>query len=124
MMDERAVVCVVDDDESVRDSLPDLLQEFGFDARTFSSAAEFLASELVDATSCLILDIAMPEMSGPELHQELLRLGNEIPVVFITAQGDEGVRQRLIAQGASECLFKPFSESALLDAIQGALHRR
>jgi FixJ family two-component response regulator len=66
----------------------------------------------------------MPEMSGPELHQELLRLGKEIPVVFITAQGDEGVRQRLIAQGASECLFKPFSESVLLDAIQGALHRR
>jgi FixJ family two-component response regulator len=123
-MDQRTLMCVVDDDESVRDSLPDLLQEFGFAAQAFPSALEFLASGLVDQASCLILDIAMPEMSGPDLHQELRRRGKEIPVVFITAQGDERVRQNLIAQGAIECLFKPFSEAALLDAIDAALQRR
>ena len=117
----RSLVSIVDDDESVRESLPDLLREFGFAAQAFSSAEEFLASNYVDETRCLILDIAMPGMSGPDLQRELTRRRKEIPIVFITAHGDETVRPRLIEQGAVECLFKPFSDTALLDALHVAL---
>ena len=121
MRGNRSLVTVVDDDESVRESLPDLLREFGFDAEAFSSARAFLASDVVSDTSCLLLDVAMPGMSGPELQQELIRLRRDIPIVFITAGGDESVRPRLLAEGAVECLFKPFSETALLDALNAAL---
>lgn len=124
MMGKRSLVSVVDDDESVRESLPDLLREFGFAAEAFSSAKAFLASDVVNETSCLLLDIAMPGMSGPELQQELLRRRQEIPIVFITANGDKTVRPRLLAQGAVECLFKPFSDAALLDALNAALRLR
>ena len=116
----RPLVAVVDDDESVRESLPDLLQELGFDARTFSSAEEFLASEDIGATRCLMLDIAMPGVSGPDLHRELRRRGEDFPIVYITAQGDEGVRPRMLELGAVECLFKPFSDIALRDALEAA----
>lgn len=116
-----SLISVVDDDESVRESLPDLLKELGFAARSFSSAAEFLSSGDVDLTRCLILDIAMPEMSGPELQQTLKRRQKEIPIIFITGQTDEAVRRRVIEQGAVECLSKPFSESALLNALHRAL---
>ena len=85
-MSEPSLVSVVDDDESVRESLPDLLRQFGFAARAFSSAEAFLASEVVSETSCLILDVAMPGMSGPDLQLELIRRRQEIPIVFITAQ--------------------------------------
>jgi FixJ family two-component response regulator len=115
------LVSVVDDDESVRESLPDLLRVCGFSAQAFSSAAAFLASGLVGQTKCLILDIAMPGMTGPDLHQELRRRRQEIPIVYITARRDETVRPRMLEQGAVECLFKPFSESALLDAVRTAL---
>jgi FixJ family two-component response regulator len=123
-MAKRSLVAVVDDDESVRESLPDLLRQFGFAAQAFSSAEAFLASEVVGETRCLILDIAMPGMSGPELHQELMRRRQEIPTVFITANGDTTIRPRLLAQGAVDCLFKPFSETALLDALNAALRMR
>ena len=123
-MRERSLVSVVDDDESVRESLPDLLRQFGFAAEAFSSAEAFLASDVVSETSCLLLDVAMPGMSGPELQQELIRRQQEIPIVFITANGDKTVRPRLLAQGAVECLFKPFSETALLDALNAALRMR
>src|SRR5215218_1538747 len=103
-MPRRSLVSVVDDDESVRESLPDLLREFGFAAETFASAEEFLASNVVSETSCLLLDIAMPEMSGPELQQELTRRRQQIPIVFITANGDRTLRPRLLARGAVECL--------------------
>ena len=86
-MAKRSLVSVVDDDESVRESLPDLLREFGFAVRAFASAEEFLASDYVDQTRCLILDIAMPGMSGPDLQRELTRRRQEIPIVFITAHG-------------------------------------
>jgi FixJ family two-component response regulator len=111
----------VDDDESVRESLPDLLRQFGFSAQVFSSAEAFLASEVVDLTGCLILDVAMPGMSGPELQRELKHRQHRVPIVFITASGDRSVRARLLASGAVECLFKPFSETALLDALNAAL---
>ena len=123
-MAKRSLVSVVDDDVSVRESLPDLLRQFGFASQAFSSAEAFLASEVVGETSCLILDIAMPGMSGPELQQELLRRRQAIPIVFITAQRDERVRPRLLADGAVECLFKPFSEADLLDALDAALRMK
>src|SRR5580692_9507217 len=106
---ERPLLSIVDDDESVRESLPDLIRELGFAARAFSSAEEFLASDCVGETRCLILDIAMPGMTGPGLQQELMVRGQEIPIIFITAQRDEAVRPRSLEHGAVECLFKPFS---------------
>jgi len=121
---DRPLLSVVDDDESVRESLPDLLREFGFAARAFSSADEFLSSDCLDQTSCLILDIAMPGMSGPELQRELKRRGQEIPIIFITASTTKTVRPRLLELGAVECLFKPFSDTALLEAVNSALHRK
>lgn len=123
MSDKSAVVSVVDDDESVRESLPDLLREFGFSAQAFSSAEEFLASDFVKRTKCLILDFAMPGMSGPDLQRELTRRQERIPIIFITANGDKSVRPRLIEQGAVECLFKPFSDTMLLAALNTALQR-
>lgn len=117
------LISVVDDDQSVRESLPDLLKEFGFSARAFSSAEEFLASNHLNQTRCLILDVAMPGLSGPDLQRELKHRRQEIPIVFITAQRDEHVRPRLLAEGAVECLFKPFSDSDLLAALNNALRR-
>src|SRR5258705_1189086 len=116
-MKTRSLVSIVDDDESVRESLPDLVRQFGFAASAFPSAEAFLASEVISQTSCLILDVAMPGMSGPDLQQELTHRRQKIPIVFITASGDKTVRPRLLAQGAVECLFKPFSEVALLYAL-------
>lgn len=117
----RPLITVVDDDESVRESLPDLLKEFGFEAQTFSSAEEFLASESVAETRCLVLDVAMPGMTGPDLQRELTRRHRLIPIVFITAHRDATVRLRLIAQGAVDCLFKPFEPTDLLQALNTAL---
>ena len=120
MMAKGPLVSVVDDSESVRESLPDLLRELGYSVRAFSSAEEFLASDCVGETRCLILDIVMPGMSGPDLQQALKVGGKTIPIVFITAQADEAVRQRLLEQGAVECLFKPFSDTALFEALNAA----
>jgi FixJ family two-component response regulator len=120
-MVSRPLISVVDDDESVRESLPDLLREFGFSAKAFSSAEEFLASDYIGQTRCLVLDVTMPGMSGPDLQQELARRREEIPIVFITAHREEAVRPRLLERGAVECLFKPFSDTALLEALNAAL---
>ena len=117
----RSLVSIVDDDESVRESLPDMVRQFGFAAEAFSSAEAFLASDFVDQTRCLILDVAMPGMSGPDLQRELASRRQKIPIVFITASGDKTIRSRVLADGAVECLFKPFSETALLDALNAAL---
>jgi FixJ family two-component response regulator len=117
----RSLVSVVDDDESVRESLPDLLGEFGYSVRAFSSAEEFLASDSVGRTRCLILDFSMPGMNGLELQRELKLRGQNIPIVFITANRDEAIRPRVLEQGAVACLFKPFSDTALLDALNLAL---
>jgi len=117
----RPLVAIVDDDESVRESLPDLLRQLGFTALAFSSADEFLASEVLDQTRCLIADVAMPGMSGPGLQRELVSRGHGLPMIFITANASEPLRRRLIGEGAVECLFKPFSEAALLEALNAAL---
>ena len=116
-----SLVSVVDDDESIREALPDLLRQFGFAAEAFASAEAFLTSEFVSETSCLLLDVAMPGMSGPDLQQELTRRRQRIPIVFITAYGDAPVLRRLLAHGAVRCLVKPFSDAALLDAVGAAL---
>ena len=115
------LVAVVDDDQSVRESLPDLLRELGFSVEAFASAEEVLQADCLSRTGCLILDVAMPGMSGPDLQRELGRRRQKIPIVFITAHEDPGVRRRLLQAGAVECLFKPFSETALLDALNTAL---
>jgi len=117
----RSLVSVVDDDQSVRESLPTLLRAFGFAAEAFSSAEDFLASDCLSTTGCLILDIAMPGMSGPDLQMELKLRRRDIPIVFITAQDDETIRPWLMERGAVECLIKPFSDHALLGALNIAL---
>ena len=120
-VDAGQLLSLVDDDVSVRESLPDLLGEFGFTTRAFSSAQEFLSSSCIDDTGCLILDIAMPGMSGPELYQELKRRGQEIPTIFITGQRDETIRTRLFKLGAVEILLKPLNDEALVAAIRTVL---
>ena len=118
---QRPLVAVVDDDESIRESLPDLLGEFGFRSEVFSSAERFLASDTVSQMKCVVLDIVMPGMTGFELQQELKVRGHNIPVVFITAQKDEAVRKRALEKGAAGFLLKPFSDTALLKALNTAL---
>ena len=115
------LVAVVDDDESVRESLPDLIREFGFAVQAFASAEELLASDGIARIACLILDIAMPGMSGPDLQRELIRRGHAIPTVFITAHGDVTDCPRLLKHGATACLFKPFSDTELQEALDAAL---
>jgi FixJ family two-component response regulator len=120
----QPLVVVVDDDESVRESLPDLLKEFGFTVLAFSSADEFLRSNSVDRASCLILDIVMPGMSGPDLQNELNRRRNKIPIIFITAQNDASIRMRVLEQGAVDLLLKPFSDIVLREALSKATARK
>lgn len=120
-MDIRSLVSVVDDDESVRESLPDLLREFGFAVQPFRSGEEFLASEYAEHTKCLILDIAMPGMSGFDVQRELKLRKQRIPIVFITAHKDETVRKAVAEDGAVACLLKPFSDTALFQAMRTAL---
>jgi FixJ family two-component response regulator len=120
-MTQRPLVSVVDDSDSVRESLPDLLRHSGFDTRAFSSAEAFLESDAIAASSCLILDVGLPGIGGPELQQELIRRGQRVPIIFITAQGDPSLGPELVARGAVACLFKPFSETALLDALKAAV---
>lgn len=123
-MTAAALVSIVDDDESVREALPDLLREFGFAVRAFASAEEFLASGCVAETRCLVLDIVMPGMSGPELQGELTRRSLPIPIVFITANEDSTACTRVMDAGAVSCLIKPFSETALLHAVTKAIQAR
>jgi len=115
------VVVVVDDDESVRESLPDLLKEFGFTVLAFASAAEFLASGSAARTNCLVLDVVMPGTSGLDLQKELKSRGYKIPIIFITAQRDESIRKRVLEQGAVDILLKPFSDIALRGALSKAM---
>jgi FixJ family two-component response regulator len=113
-------VAVIDDDVSVREALPPLLMFLGYDVEVFSSAEDFLASPSIDSADCLVLDVSMPGMSGPELHIELKGRGNAVPVVFVTAQADDSLRSPLLTQGAVECLFKPFGDDALSCALDRA----
>ena len=123
MPDVKGIVFVVDDDISVRESVPDLLQQVGFAVQAFASAEAFLAADVADATDCLVLDVGLPGLSGPDLQQELARRGKRVPIVFITAKGDKSLQPRLLAAGAVACLFKPFSDTALIEAVETALGR-
>jgi FixJ family two-component response regulator len=123
MNTSAALVSVVDDDESVRESLPDLIKALGFSSQAFASAGEFIVSRFVDKTNCLILDIAMPGMSGPELRRELVKRGYSIPVIFISAHA-EFASEPDVREGAVACLLKPFSAKALLEAVRRALNLR
>jgi FixJ family two-component response regulator len=118
---ERPLVTVVDDDVSVRESLPDRLKLFGFTARAFSSAEAFLSSDCVGQTRCLILDVAMPGMTGLDLQRELKLRGQAIPIIFMTGHKEEGVRKQALEQGAVRFLHKPFGETILLEALNAAL---
>lgn len=120
-MNTRDLVSIIDDDESVRESLPDLLKVFGWASEVFSSAEEFLAKDGISRSNCLILDVAMPGMSGPELQRELNRRKIKIPIIFITGRRDETLRLRLVEQGAIACLIKPFSDDVMLEALNSAL---
>lgn len=118
---ERPLLSVVDDDEMLRESLPDLLRDLGFTAIAFSSGKDFLSSGYVDKTSCLILDVAMPGMSGLDLQEELKRRGYTIPIIFITGQKDEEIRDQALKQGAAKFLYKPFNDDVLLNAVKETL---
>jgi FixJ family two-component response regulator len=120
-MTDVSSISVVDDDESLRESLEGLLKSMGYSVNVFSSAEAFLSSQALRKTDCLILDVRMPGMSGPELQQKLKTLGHRIPIIFITAHGDDDVIARVMADGAVDCLLKPFSEDSLLNAIGLAL---
>jgi FixJ family two-component response regulator len=115
------LISVVDDDDSVRESLRGLIRSVGFAVDVFASAEEFLDSDRRPNTDCLILDVRMPGMNGLELQRQLTVIHCEIPVIFITAHGDEEVRARALNSGAVDYLLKPFSEEALLNAIDAAL---
>jgi FixJ family two-component response regulator len=121
VVNSRPNVAVVDDDDSVRESLPDLLRELGYEATPFASAEDFLASGCIGDMRCLILDVAMPGISGPELHQELLLQGHTIPVIFITALAAKSLPAALLQKGAVACLSKPFSAQDLRGALAAAL---
>jgi FixJ family two-component response regulator len=120
-MTDVFLISVVDDDESLRESLEGLLKSLGHAVAVFSSAESFLSSEAMANTDCLILDVRMPGMSGPGLQRELMSRRLKIPIIFITAHGDQDVISRVMADGAVDCLFKPFSEDSLLSAISRAL---
>ena len=122
-MGSLTVISVVDDDESVRQSLGGLMRSVGFGVKVFSSAEEFLNSDDPRETSCLILDVRMPGMDGFELQRRLEAGQYEIPVIFITAHGDEELRQRALIAGAVDYLLKPFTEEALLSAVEAALKK-
>ncbi len=120
-MIETALISIVDDDESIREAIQSLLRSVGFRAKTFASAEQFLQFDQIENTACLILDVRMPGMSGLELQRRLMATQCRIPIVFVTAHGDEEARSRALQEGAVEFLLKPFSEEALLNAIQAAL---
>lgn len=123
MIGAGELIAVVDDDEFLRESLQDLLRELGFSVKAFASGEDLLAWDAIRDTECAILDIAMPGMSGPELQRELVARRLMIPVIFITAHGDQNVKSRLVRQGAVDCLFKPFTEAALLTALSAAFRK-
>ena len=120
-MIETALISIVDDDESIREAIQSLLRSVGFRVKTFASAEQFLQSDQIENTACLILDVRMPGMNGLELQRRLMATQCGIPIVFVTAHGDEEARSRALQEGAVEFLLKPFSEEALLNAIQVAL---
>jgi FixJ family two-component response regulator len=118
LMPSSPLAAIIDDDISTRESLPDLISEFGYRTRTFASAAEFLVSDSLQEAGCLILDVVMPGMSGPALQEELIARAVHTPIIFITANSNEVIRRRVIKNGAADVLLKPISESDLQGALK------
>jgi RNA polymerase sigma factor (sigma-70 family) len=123
MTGRQALIYIVDDDSAVRASLDSLLRAKEFRVQTFKSARDFLHSEIPDEPGCILLDVRMPEMSGLDLQDELMRAGIHIPIIFMTAHGDIPQSVRAMKGGAEEFLTKPFRHQNLLDAIRQALER-
>jgi FixJ family two-component response regulator len=121
-VNRSSLIAVVDDDISVRESVESLLKSVGFRVTTYSSAEEFMDSPRLDAADCLILDVRLDGMSGPDLQRELKTAGRAIPIVFVTAHETEALRERMMADGAIDCLLKPFNDDSLLDAVEKALN--
>src|SRR5262245_58077116 len=121
-MSNLSLISVVDDDASVRESLQCLIRSFGFAVEAFASAEEFLKSDHLPNTRCMILDVRIPGMNGLELQRRLAASHREIPVIFITAHGGETARSQALKNGAVDYLLKPFREEALLQAIHAALN--
>src|SRR5260370_40067686 len=122
-INEDKFVAIVDDDDSVRDTLQGLLRVAGFSSRAFESAEDFLDSGHQQETACLITDIRMPGMSGLQLQARLNAEHCRIPTIFITAHGDEEMRFRALREGAVEFLPKPFDDEVLLESVRAALER-
>jgi len=122
-MDAEALVCVVDDDASMRESLQNLLRSVGLRVEVFASAQEFLHSTRPDVPSCLVLDVRLPGLSGLELQQRMVEGDMAMPIIFITGHGDIPMTVQAMKAGAVKFLAKPFRDQALLDAIQQALDR-
>lgn len=114
-------ISIVDDDESIRESLESLLKSMGFGVSLFAGAEEFLEARAVEGTDCLILDVRLGGMSGPELQHKLVESQSKVPIIFITAHGTEALRERVMADGAVDCLLKPFSDDRLLAAVESAV---
>jgi FixJ family two-component response regulator len=121
MTDKQSIVMIVDDDDSIRKAVRRLMKSFGFAVETFASAEEFLDSDWLERTSCLILDVHMPGMNGLELQKRLVASGCVIPIIFITAFTDDCARAQAMKAGAVGYLTKPFGDAALLDCIHEAL---
>ena len=117
----RGLVCIVDDDLSMREALSSLLRSMDFAVETFDSAAAFLAANAAELGLCLILDVCMPEMNGLELQQRLRDMGARIPIVFMTARPDKQMEARALAAGAVAFLTKPLDNDALLAALESSL---
>jgi FixJ family two-component response regulator len=117
----NALISIVDDDESVREAVEGLIESLGFRVSAFSSAADFLASAAVADTSCMIVDVQMPQMSGVELHRRLAEQGHCIPTILITAYPNDRVRERALADGVVGYLIKPFDDEALIACVRSAL---
>jgi len=115
------VVAIVDDDELIRNALDGLMKAAGFRSLAFASGEEFLNSGEVDRVACLIADIRMPGMSGLELQSELKKGQRRIPIIFVTAQGDEKMRMQALRAGAVKFLTKPLDRGVLLDSVRTAL---
>ena len=120
-MNSGVMISIVDDDPSVREATKELLRSLGYSAATFASADEFLGSEQLSQTACLISDIQMPGVSGAELQRRLLADGHKMPIIFITAFPDERTRKRVLGAGAICYLSKPYSEESLIACLSAAL---
>ncbi len=119
----KSVIAIVDDDESIREALVSLMKSLGYEAMPYASGDEFMKSADRGRTACLITDVNMPEMTGPQLHQRLIDSGEQIPTIFVTAYPDELVRKNAAQAGVDHYLTKPFREQELLDCVRSALKR-